>query len=226
MRKTARVIVMQPVLEIYASDGFALWPIAEVESFGYLPLSAGLGPAEIGTAIMSIAGCNDVDPEQDGRPPRPADPLGSFLHGLSTFDDLFAAGGMRVVDGSQDVTFVPGCCNGLEDWRDWHEVVDGSGRASFGHDPDPVAERLGDTVRLTVDAERSDSAVIDLSVTELRRLVEDAERDLTDFHAAAAGWVSRYLPDHFATVTAALARALALPASAGSAGSAGSDGRR
>ncbi|MFF4837761.1 hypothetical protein [Streptomyces sp. NPDC001315] len=205
---------MQPVLEIRPFDGFALWPVAEIESFSYLPLSGELAPVEVGTAVMSIAGCNDIDPEHDDRPPRPADALGSFLHGLLTFDNLFAAGGMRVTDSSKGITFLPGCCNGLEDWRDWREVVDGSGRASFGHDPDPFAERLADTVRLTVDAEQNDSPVIELSVTELRHLLDGAEHDLTNFLALAADWVSQYLPDHFTPVIAALARVLALPASA------------
>ncbi|MFD3620474.1 hypothetical protein ACFWWT_35585 [Streptomyces sp. NPDC058676] len=205
---------MQPVLEISTPEGFALWPVAEIEPFTYLPLSGELTPAEVGTAVMRIVGCNDIDPEHDGRPPRPADPLGSFLHGLLTFDNLYAVGGMRVTDSSSGITFLPGCCNGMEDWRDWREVVDGSGRASFGHDPDPFAERLGDTVRLTVDAEQGDSPVIELSVTELRHLLDGAERDLTDFLALAAEWASQYLPDHYAPVTAALARVLALPASA------------
>jgi hypothetical protein len=30
-----RVIVMRPVLEIYAPDGFDLWPVAEVQSFAF-----------------------------------------------------------------------------------------------------------------------------------------------------------------------------------------------
>lgn len=202
---------MQPVLEIYTPDGFALWPVADIEPFSYLPLSGELTPAEVGTAVMRIAGCNDIDPEGDDRPPRPADPLGSFLHGLLTFDTLFASGGMRVTDSSTGITFLPGCCSGLEDWRDWLEVLDGSGRAFFSHDPDPFAERVADNVRLTVDAEQSDSPVIELSVTELRRLLDDAVHDLTNFLALAGDWASQYLPDHATPVTAALARVLALP---------------
>ncbi|MEV6670070.1 hypothetical protein [Streptomyces sp. NPDC051162] len=204
------MIVMQPVLEARTPDGFDLWPVAEIEPFSHLPLSGELTPAEVGTAVMSIAGCNDIDPEEGERPPRPADPLGFFLHGLLTFDDLFAAGGMRVTDTSGGATFLPGCCNGLEEWRDWGEVVDGSGWASFGHDPAPLAERFGDTVRLTVDAEQSDSPVIELPVTELRRLLDGAEDDLANFLALAADWAAHWLPGRFAPVTAALARALAL----------------
>nr|MDT0522736.1 hypothetical protein [Streptomyces sp. DSM 41633] len=75
-----------------------------------------------------------------------------------------------------------------------------------------VAERFGDTVRLTVNAEQSDSPVIELSVTALRDLLAGAERDLAEFLALAADWASRHLPDHRAPVTAALARLVGLPA--------------
>ncbi|MGW3321423.1 hypothetical protein [Streptomyces virginiae] len=205
---------MQPVLETNTPDGFDLWPVAEAEPFGFLPLSGELSPAEVGTAVMRIARCNDVDPDGD-RPPRPSDPLASFLHGLLTFDDLFAAGGLRVTDNSTGITFLPGCCDGLEDWRDWHRLIESGGLLGFGHDPvSPIAERFGDAVRLTVNAERRDSPVIELSLTELRHLLTGAERDLADFHALAADWALQHLPCHWAPVTGALARALDLPARA------------
>ncbi|MFD3536975.1 hypothetical protein [Streptomyces sp. NPDC058664] len=205
------MIVMQPVLEIHTPDGFDLWPVAGIEPFGFLPLSGELSPAEVGTAVMRIADCNDIDPDGD-RPPRPAGALDSFLHGLLTFDDLFAAGGLRVTEDSTGVAFLPGCCDGLEDWRDWHRLVDDGGMLGFGHDPvSPVAERVGDTVRLTADAGRSGSPVIELSVAELRHLLSGAERDLTDFLALAADWASGHLPDRHVPVTAALARVLGLP---------------
>ncbi|GAA4832100.1 hypothetical protein GCM10023235_02960 [Kitasatospora terrestris] len=203
---------MRPVLEILAPDGFGLWPVAEVEPFAFLALHGGLSPAEVGTAVMRIAGCNDIDPDGD-RPPRPADPLGSFLHGLLTFEHPFAAGGLRVADSVSGTEFLPGCCDGLEDWRDWHRLTDGDGVLGFGHEPvSPLAERTGDTLRLTVDSERSDSSVIELSAAALPPLLAGVERDLTDFLALATGWAARHVPDHRAGVSAALARVLDLPA--------------
>ncbi|MET9928935.1 MULTISPECIES: hypothetical protein [unclassified Streptomyces] len=199
---------MRPVLEIRTPDGFGLWPVAGTTASGFLALGGDLSPAEVGTAVMCVADCNDIDPDGD-RPPRPADPLATFLHGLLTFDDLFAAGGLRVTDG--DVTFAPGCCDGLEDWRDWYRLAGHDGLLGFGHDPvSPVAERVGDRVRLTVDAERSDSPVIELPASELRSLLTGVERDLTAFLALAADWSATYLPGHHAPVAAALARALGL----------------
>ncbi|MFD6225809.1 hypothetical protein ACFWFZ_02830 [Streptomyces sp. NPDC060232] len=204
------MIVIQPVLEIQARDGFALWPVAGAEPYAFLPLSGALSPAEVGTAVMSIAACNDCEPD-DGRPPRPADPLGAFLHGLLTMDDLFASGGLRVTDTAHGRTLLPGCCNGMDERSDWAEVVDGSGWASFGHDPSPLAERLGDRVRLTVDTEQDDSPVIELQVTRLRHLLARAERDLRHFTHLVGPWAARHVPDHAAATTAAVARALAVP---------------
>ncbi|MFD6890112.1 hypothetical protein [Streptomyces sp. NPDC059957] len=205
---------MRPVLEMCTPDDFDLWPVAGIERFGFLPLGGELSPTEVGAAIAGIAGWNDSDPDGD-RPPRPADPLASFLHGLLTFEDVFAAGGLQVRDTSTGVTFQPGCCDGLEDWRDWHRFADGGSLLGFGHDPvSPMAERLGDTVRLTVNGELSDSPVIELSVTELRTLLDAVERDLADFFALATDWILQHLPGHWAPVTAALARALDLAAPA------------
>lgn len=109
---------------------------------------------------------------------------------------------------------MPGCCAGLEEWRGWLSLVDDDDPDSppfLGHDPDPLAERLGNTIRLTVDADHDDSPVIELPVTELRRRLTGVERDLTAFLATASLWATRHLPPPYATpVTTALARALSL----------------
>ncbi|MEK2494031.1 hypothetical protein WN990_31230 [Kitasatospora purpeofusca] len=120
------------------------------------------------------------------------------------------------VAGAEPFAFLPGCCDGLEDWRDWHVFLDGGSLLGFGHEPvSPVAERFGDTVRLTVNAEQNGSPVIELPVTELRRLLANAERDLADFLVLATDWVRQQMPEHSESVLAALARVLCLPASPG-----------
>ncbi|MFJ7496837.1 hypothetical protein ACIQZB_37945 [Streptomyces sp. NPDC097727] len=185
--------------------------MGEHESYGYLVLNGELTPAEVGTAVMRIADCNDFEPEEE-HGPCPTDPLGTFLHGLLTMPDLFAAGGFRVTDNATDTVFVaPGCCNGLETWRDWLDVLNGTGCAYFGHDPSSMAKRLGDIVRLTLDAHGTDgSPVIELSVDQIRTLVAGAQQDLQDFLSLAATWAEQHLPAHAAAVTAALSRALDL----------------
>ncbi|KWT56674.1 hypothetical protein ADL21_37470 [Streptomyces albus subsp. albus] len=201
------MIHMQPVLELHLLADFALWPVIDFEPYTFLRLSGGMETAEVGTAVAQIAFTNAVGPEDDASPP-PADPYGAFLHALLTSEHPIAAGGLRVHDADTGVTVLPGCCDGLEEWREWHRVFDGAGFVGFGHDPSPTAERRGDTVRLTVDAWQEGSPVIDLPVTELRHLLTDAERDLDAFLALAASWTAHHTPDHAASVTAALARCL------------------
>ncbi|MFG2085870.1 MULTISPECIES: hypothetical protein [unclassified Spirillospora] len=164
---------------------------------------------------MRIAEYNDTDPEDDGGSAQPADPLGAFLRGLLTMEPPLAPGGMRVTDTATGTTLLPGCCTGFDEWRDWNKIVEeGYPSVGFGHDPSPLAERLGDTVRLTVDAEQNDSPVIEMPVTGLRRSLTAAEQDLSDFLQSAAVWADRHVPDHAAQVTTALAHALDMPAQA------------
>ncbi|MFG2692982.1 hypothetical protein [Kitasatospora sp. NPDC048407] len=201
---------MQPVLEIFADDDFTLWPVGNHEPYGVLALNGKLTPAEVGTAVKRIADCNDFEPEEE-HGPCPTDPLGMFLHGLLTMPDLFAAGGLRLTDTATGTVFEPGCCNGLETWRDWLDALEVGGSATFGHDPSPLAERVGGTVRLTLDAEaESAGPVIELPVDEVRALVAGAEQDLRDFLGLAAAWAEQHLSTHAAAVTAALSRALDL----------------
>ncbi|WP_233617999.1 hypothetical protein [Actinomadura sp. WAC 06369] len=197
---------MQPVLEMYGPTEFTLWPVAWSEPFGYMPLHGALDSVEVGTAVMRIVETNSDDVEGE---PRTGDPIGVFLHGMLAEESLFAPGGMRVTDTATGTTLLPGCCSGIEEWREWLTVINGSASTGWlGHDPSPHAERQGDTVRLTVDAERDAGPTIELSVPELRRLLAEAERDLIAFHRLAAAWAARYVPDHTGPVVTALARVL------------------
>ncbi|MGW1735859.1 hypothetical protein [Streptomyces sp. NPDC001999] len=47
---------------------FTVWSIAESAPYGSLLLSGALAAAEVGTAVMRIADCDDIDPADDDRP--------------------------------------------------------------------------------------------------------------------------------------------------------------
>ncbi|WP_406466180.1 hypothetical protein [Streptomyces sp. NBC_00111] len=209
VRHHPHVMVTQPVLENSAADDFALRPVGEHESYGCLVLNGELSPAKVGTAVTQIAACNHFEPEvEHGTCPK--GPLSAFLNGLITMWALFAAAGFRVSDNTTGTVFVePGCCNGPETWRDWLEILEGTGFSYLGHDPSSVAERVGDVVRrLTLDAYTTDgSPVIELPVDQVRMLVADGQKDLRDYLSLAGAWAQPHRPAHAAAVTAALARA-------------------
>ncbi|WP_116244709.1 hypothetical protein [Nocardiopsis sp. FIRDI 009] len=130
------MIIMEPVLEIRPSDGFALWPVGGSAPYGFLPLDGALDPAGIGSAVMSVADDNDVGSSED-RPTRPEESPDGFLHGLLTSDGPVTPGGLRVTDTASGTTLVPGCCAGLETWREWCGLPDDPGPVCLGHDPSP-----------------------------------------------------------------------------------------
>ncbi|MET7280889.1 hypothetical protein ABZS29_21820 [Kribbella sp. NPDC005582] len=200
---------MQPVLELTGPYGFDLWPVAASGPDDWFPLSGELTPLEVGTAVWRVVDYND-GPEGAARP---ADPLDAFLYGMLTADLPVVAGGLRVVDDSTGTTFVPGCCDGLEDWREWRRLFSAGGRIHYGHPPvSPLAERRGDGILLTVDAEQDGSPTIELTDAELTRMLAGVERDLTDFLALVVAWAPQHLPGREAAVTNAIAQVLDLPA--------------
>ncbi|WP_431953479.1 hypothetical protein [Actinacidiphila sp. bgisy167] len=205
------MIVVQPVLELATADGFALWPVAERAPFTFMPLHGAMSEAEVGTAAMTIAAYNHVRVDDEAPPTRPLDPVEYFVKALLDGRDVQAPGGLQVADPLGGVVLRPGCCNGLEEWRDWFDVLDGPGHAGFGHDPSPLAERHGDTVLLTVDTQRDDSPVLAVDIDVLRRGIEGAERDLAGFLRAAAAWAAARLAGHAVPVVAALARGIGMP---------------
>lgn len=87
---------------------------------------------------------------------------------------LFALGGL--------VTVQPGCCAGLENWRESWWLLDGDRTPPFAHDPTPVAEEVGAVFRLWPDeAERY--AYVDIPRAELPGLLDGVRRDLEAFAA-------------------------------------------
>lgn len=57
-----------------------------------------------------------------------------FIRRMIDADCLIAPGGLRIRDTSRGIAVNPGCCFGLENWRDWLDVADG-GTPWLGHDP-------------------------------------------------------------------------------------------
>lgn len=109
---------------------------------------------------------------------------------------LIFAGGLRVCDTSTGMAIVPGCCAGLEDWRDLTQAITG-GSPWLGHDPGPEVEVVGDDLRVWQDGgpnrHRGPWAGLHLDMprSALPERLMRAQQDLVGFLAALTAWTER-----------------------------------
>ncbi|WP_432096404.1 hypothetical protein [Streptomyces sp. bgisy100] len=198
---------MEAVLETYDARGFARWPVAEPRPAPWLPLSGAMPPPEVGTALAVLTIYNRGDRRSDGAP---RDAL-EQVRRLTDAECVIAPGGLRVRHTGTGVTARPGCCFGLENWRDWLALTDGR-EPWLGHDPTPVVEHVGETTRLWNDGDRRDGPPIDIPRDRLPDLLGSVQDGLVGFLASVGQWADRHVPSLTDDLVAKLDEDLAITA--------------
>ncbi|PZG18520.1 hypothetical protein C1J01_14810 [Nonomuraea aridisoli] len=177
------MIVMDAVLETYDAEGFTAWPIAEPPDDRILALSGGLTPAEVGTAMAVIVA-------YAGFPAEPVADLHLTLdRHLVEAECLIAPGGVRVTDTVTGARILPGCCCGLESWREWADVLHGES-PWLGHGPDTDLEHTGEAVRLRQEP----SHQVELPLADLPGLLSDVHAGLRGFLELVGAWAGETCP--------------------------------
>ncbi len=110
-------------------------------------------------------------------------------------------GGLLFRDG--DFAVEPGCCCGLEGWRDWYAVKKDGQSPWMGHDPMAWIDCTGDTAIVWSDEIDARSATV--SYEALREALDVAARDIAAFVERLRAWgkangAHPKLPDVFARV--------------------------
>lgn len=95
-------------------------------------------PEEVELFLVAPAAHIDVEPP-GGRD--------EMVDALLREDLLSVAGRLRLDDTDTGVSVLPGCCAGLEDWREWTSIVHG-GTPWLRHVPGPEVEARGDLLRV------------------------------------------------------------------------------
>ncbi|MDP9794469.1 hypothetical protein J2S43_002981 [Catenuloplanes nepalensis] len=164
---------LRAVLEVQTLETTPAWPVAACEPYTFVPLGEDAGDAEIGLFMAMVSEYADV----------PADLLAEQ-------EALTVSGGLRLTGGG--TTIVPGCCAGLESWRDWALVLRGE-TPWLGHDPH-VAATLGEDgiIRVRQDAGEPDSVHVDVPAAVFLDLLEGVRADLTGFLGAVRAWAGRH----------------------------------
>lgn len=138
------MITVQAVIEVPPLDAAPPppWPVASVAPGSWLPLNADCTYEQIGLFVAALAARIDVPPP-NGRE--------EVVAALLSEELLIAPGGLLVCDTNREKVVVPGCCAGLEDWRDWALALTGDS-PWLGHDPGPEIEAIGDDLRVWQDS--------------------------------------------------------------------------
>ncbi|MGI5152934.1 hypothetical protein ACQEVC_42230 [Plantactinospora sp. CA-294935] len=191
------MLVVDVVLETYDVLEFTAWPIAEPSSDRRLVLSGQMSPAEVGTAIAVIFSYNriSVDSVRD----LTADLLDEHL---AEAEALIAPGGLCFRDTTTHVQVAPGCCFGLENWRDWWDVARGQD-LWLGHDPTPQLEHHDQAICLR-QSDQDDSQFIEIPLNELPSLLISAQQQLSSFLTLVQQWTTNTAPSLTNRLVAAL----------------------
>lgn len=163
------------------------WPVASRPPHTWLALSGDCTDEELGLFIAMLSGNSGA---------RSAAGPAEFVDVLLAERPLIVAGGLQVHDTDTATTVIPGCCAGLEDWRDWAQVLEGIS-PWLGHDPGPEVEFLDGRLRVWQHGgpERHQgrwaTVYIDVPRSVMPSLLAGVQRDLVSFLNALRVWTQQ-----------------------------------
>lgn len=190
-----------PCVELYRdSPTCADWPSIASDAPSYLHLTGDVTTAEVGSAVAAIARYNTAtDAPADGRASI------AMLRGLLEHEHIVIPGGILALNDQTRVDITPGCCCGLEDWRDWVDFLDDGVSPWTGHDPAPELELRDDSVNLSSDAAGVEGVfTFAMTRAEYVEQLASVEQHLADFTRELSRWAQTVVPDIAAPLVARL----------------------
>ncbi|MFJ9343122.1 hypothetical protein ACIRP0_28100 [Streptomyces sp. NPDC101733] len=198
------MLIMDAVVETYDVVDFGLWPTAAPRADRLLALSGHMSPDEVGTAMAALVGYHPDDAH---------DPVSETETGLRAVQNLLdvdlvtAPGGILVKDTATGVAIAPGCCFGLENWRDWLVLMNAED-LWLGHGTATRVEHLGTLVKVWPDADPPTEIPIEIPLVELPALMRTVHERLNGFLSLADRWAHHYVPTLAPVLIAKLSRDL------------------
>jgi len=180
-------VLIEAVVEAPWFDGSPPWPwpIAALPPFQHFRIHGDMTPEETGSLVAALT-----------------DPL-EVAAGLSTQEILrqlselayFGLPGGLAVSARGRFVVRPGCCSGLEEWREWWAIRDGQS-PWMGHDPTPWCQFLGDgLVRFWSSGGYTHAEVephVDLPMGRVIESLEHVYDDLRAVLGRLGDWLGRF----------------------------------
>jgi hypothetical protein len=175
---------IEAVVEIERFEGVAPWPTVSECAGAYMRIFPGLSSEEIGSLVIKACLYNQTEIH-----PNATETLQAFM----TNDGFVLPGGLRFIEGER-VKIIPGCCGGLEDWREWLDVPHGKNTVWAGHDPSPQVEYFDNHVRIWQDEKAEGVDSIEFELLEMEVLLAGVALDLHGFLVCLENWVAYISP--------------------------------
>ncbi|MEU9117203.1 hypothetical protein AB0D04_36985 [Streptomyces sp. NPDC048483] len=184
---------MDAVLETVDTADFSFWPVADLPPYRLLTLSRRMSLPEVGSALATLADYNSRTSGDD----RPVTDAGEQIRRLLEAEKVIAPGGLLIHHTGIDVTVSPGCCCGLEDWREWLDVLTGE-TPWLGHDPSPRIEHADTVIRLWPDggdaAQAPSARPLEIPVGDLAGILQSVRDDMQGFLSLTEQWAAGHVP--------------------------------
>lgn len=202
---------MTPVLDRWSAD-CPFWPVEQTAFTFAVPRAP--TSQQVGAVVWTLIGRSVTAADLSITATGAAEALEKYL---ACDDDDFAPGGLRVSE--DDVVIHPGCCVGLDEWRDWLRVIEGEA-IDLGHDPDPLIEHRGPLLRVWKDGGQLPSGTgidpdephIDIPRDSLPNLLTEVQQDLAGFLTALHPWAQTIRTDLATPLAVAIDRRLQITA--------------
>jgi hypothetical protein len=197
------MIRLYPCVEL-APEGElgADWPTMPDATFMHVRLTDEVSPLAVGSIMSTFARYNT---DHGMHAPKATPAL--LLAALERPAPILP-GGVIAVDEASGAEIPPGCCSGLEHWRDWVDFLEGGDSPWLGHDPTPYLVREDDAVAVCAMMGEPLALVrLTLPRADYVQQLAAVERHLNDFTAAVRDWSRVYLPDHATTLVTRIATA-------------------
>ncbi|MFI6811903.1 hypothetical protein ACIBG7_05815 [Nonomuraea sp. NPDC050328] len=188
------MITMTPVLDPWF-DNCPFWLTRQGQSA--LPVPRHPTPQQVGDIMWALIGRTVTQDDLSITATTAPEAIETYL--TTSDDDTHAAGGLRIT--SADTVIDPGCCVGLDEWRDWIDALNDQ-PVFLGHNPDVWLEIRGPILRLRQDndgpqpGKQPDPSeqYIDIPREALPALLQGVRQDLTGFLAALHPWAHDLAP--------------------------------
>jgi hypothetical protein len=176
---------IEAVIEVCLMDNDPLWPLSSDPPFSFLRLHSGSASDEVGMVMQTACAYGQ------------GEILSSITETLEVFlsqERFVMPGGLQFVeDGVAKV--VPGCCCGLENWREWLNVPYGQKFIWAGHDPSPSVEYFEQGIRIWQDEKGEEIPFIEFTREEMESLLKKTEADLKGFLVQLEKWTAYIAPE-------------------------------